>query len=60
MKNIIGLKGNRNETKRKLKQKFATLTEGLLVLLEGKPEEMFVRVPVKLVKTKEEIHKLTL
>ncbi len=59
MKNINKLKGNRSETKGKLQQKFATLTEGHLVLFEGKQEDMFVRVPVKLVKTKEEIHKLT-
>lgn len=59
MKNIIRLKGNRNVTKGKLKQKFATLTDGYLVSLEGKQEEMFVRAQVKPTKTKEELHKLT-
>lgn len=59
MKNITRLKGNRNVTKVKQEQKFATLTDGHLVLLEGKREDMFVRAQVKPAKTKEEIHKLT-
>jgi hypothetical protein len=57
MKNITGFKRNRTVTK--LKQKFATLTDGHLVLLEGKQEEMLVRAQVKPAKTKEEIRKLT-
>jgi len=36
MKNITELKGNWNETKGKLKQKFATLTDNDLLLEEGK------------------------
>ena len=59
MKNITVLKGNRSKAKGKQKQKFAPLTEGHLVLSEGKQREMLVRVPVKLAKTKEAIHKLT-
>ncbi len=58
MKNITELKGNWNETKGKLKQKFAMLTDNDLLLLEGKQEEMLGRLQVKLGKTKEEIHKI--
>jgi uncharacterized protein YjbJ (UPF0337 family) len=42
----------------KLKQKFAILTDDDLLLLEGKQEELFGRLQVKLGKTKEEIRKL--
>ena len=59
MKNITESKGNRNVTKENLQQKFATLTDGHLVLVEGKQKEMLVRAQVKIAKTKEEIHKLT-
>lgn len=59
MKNISRLKRVMNETKGKLQQKFPILTNGYLVLLTGKPEEMLVRAQVKLTETKEEIHKLT-
>jgi len=58
MKNITELKGNWNETKGKLKQKFATLTDNDLMLLEGKQDEMLGRIQAKLGKTKEEIHEL--
>jgi uncharacterized protein YjbJ (UPF0337 family) len=58
MKNIIELKGGWNETKGKLKQKFAMLTDSDVLLIEGKQEEMIGRLQVKLGKTKEEIHKL--
>ncbi|MDA3928004.1 MAG: CsbD family protein [Prolixibacteraceae bacterium] len=52
------LSGNWNEKKGKLKQKFATLTDDDLLLVEGKKEEMLGRLQVKLGKTKEELHKL--
>ncbi len=52
------LKGNWNEIKGKLKQKFALLTDNDLLLVEGKQEEMLGRLQIKLGKTKEEIQKL--
>lgn len=58
MKNVTELKGNWNETKGKLKQQFAMLTDNDLLLVEGKQEEMLGRIQAKLGKTKEEIHKL--
>ena len=58
MKNLTELNGNCNETKGKLKQKFAMLTENDVLLVEGKEDEMLGRLQVKLGKTKEEIHKL--
>jgi uncharacterized protein YjbJ (UPF0337 family) len=58
MKNTTELKGNWNETKGKLKQKFAMLTDNDVLLIEGKEDEMLGRLQVKLGKTKEEIHKL--
>lgn len=58
MKNITELKGDWNETKGKLKQKFAMLTDNDLLLVEGKQDEMLGRIQKKLGKTKEELHKL--
>lgn len=58
MINLTELKGNWNETKGKLKQKFAMLTDNDLLLVEGKQDEMLGRLQAKLGKTKEEIHKL--
>jgi uncharacterized protein YjbJ (UPF0337 family) len=58
MKNITELKGNWNETKGKLKQKFAILTNSDLLLTEGKQDEMLGRLQIKLGKTREEIQKL--
>ena len=58
MKNTTELKGNWNETKGKLKQKFAMLTDNDLLFAEGKKEEMFGRLQTKLGKTKEELHKI--
>jgi len=46
------------QTKGKLKQKFALLTENDLLLVEGKQEELISRLQVKLGKTKDEIRKL--
>jgi uncharacterized protein YjbJ (UPF0337 family) len=56
--NNIELKGNWNEQKGKLKQKFASLTDNDLMFEEGKREEMFGKLQVKLGKTKEELHKI--
>jgi uncharacterized protein YjbJ (UPF0337 family) len=58
MKNLTELQGNWNETKGKLKQKFAMLTENDLLLVEGKQDEMLGRLQVKLGKTKEELNKI--
>jgi len=58
MANIIELKGNWNEQKGKLKQKFATLTDNDLLFLDGKKDEMLGKLQAKLGKTKEELHKI--
>ena len=56
--NKTELKGNWNEQKGKLKQKFAFLTENDLMFEEGKKEEMYGKLQVKLGKTKEELYKI--
>ena len=56
--NTIEAKGNWNEQKGKLKQKFAILTDNDLMFAEGKKDEMFGRLQKKLGKTKEELHKI--
>jgi len=55
---ITELKGNWEQTKGKLKQKFALLTDNDLLLQEGKHEELLGRVQARLGKTKEEMHKI--
>ena len=56
--NTTEAKGNWEQQKGKLKQKFATLTDNDLLFAEGKKEEMFGRLQTKLGKTKEELHKI--
>ena len=56
--NTTEVKGNWNEQKGKLKQKFAILTDNDLMFAEGKKEEMLGRLQIKLGKTKEELHKI--
>lgn len=58
MKKNIELDGNWEEIKRKLKQKFAELTDSDVLLIEGKREEMLGRLQIKLGKTREEIKQL--
>ncbi len=58
MKNVNELKGNWNETKGKLKEKFAILTDNNLLLINGKQDEILGRIQLKLGKTKEEVQKL--
>ena len=58
MKTITELQGDWNETKGKLRQKFALLTDSDALLTKGKQDEMLGRLQVKLGKTKEEINKL--
>lgn len=56
--NKTELKGNWEEQKGKLKQKFSTITDNDLIYLEGKKEEMLGKLQVKLGKTKEELQKV--
>lgn len=56
--NTTELKGNWNELKGKLKQKFADLTDDDLLYEEGKDDEMYGRLQKKLGKTKEEVQNL--
>lgn len=58
MVNKDGIKGNWNELKGKLKQKYAELTDDDLLYAEGKKDELVGRMQVKLGKTKEEVHKI--
>ena len=56
--NATEVKGNWNEQKGKLKQKFAVLTDNDLMFEEGKKEEMYGRLQKTLGKTKEELQKI--
>lgn len=56
--NTTEVKGNWNETKGKLKQKFASLTDNDLMFAEGKKDEMLGKLQIKLGKTKDELHKI--
>jgi uncharacterized protein YjbJ (UPF0337 family) len=56
--NTTELKGNWEEQKGKLKQKFAALTDNDLLFVKGKKEEMLGRIQIKLGKTKEELFKI--
>ncbi len=52
------MKGNWNEMKGKLKQRFAVLTDNDLMYDEGKKDEMLGKLQVKLGKTKDELDKI--
>ena len=56
--NTTIIKGNWEELKGKLKQKFANLTDDDLMFAEGKEEELLGRVETKLGKTNEEVRKI--
>lgn len=58
MPNSEEIKGNWNEMKGKLKQKFAELTEDDLLFEEGQDDEMWGKIQQKLGKTKKEIMSL--
>ncbi len=58
METLTELKGNWNETKGKLKQKFAKLTDDDLLMVDGKQEELLGRLQIVLGKTKEELRKI--
>ena len=51
------IKGNWNEIKGKLKQKYAQLTDDDLTFAEGKEEELLGRLQKRLGKTDEEIRR---
>ena len=56
--NATGFKGNWEEQKGALKQKFSMITDNDLLYLEGKKEEMLGKLQIKLGKTKEELQKV--
>lgn len=56
--NSTELKSNWAEQKGKLKKQFASLTENDLMFEEGKKDEMFRKLQMKLNKTKEELHEI--
>ena len=53
----LQIKGNWNELKGKLKQKYAELTDDDLKFAEGKEEEMLGRLQQRLGKTKDDLRK---
>ncbi len=56
--NTTEAKGNWNEQKGKLLQKFAILTDNDVMFDKGKKDEMLGRLQIKLGKTKEEMHRI--
>lgn len=55
--NKLTFKGEWNEVKGKLKQKYAQLTDDDLIFAEGKEDELLGRLQTKLGKAKDEIRK---
>ena len=53
----LRFKGNWNEAKGKLKQKYGQLTDDDLAFAEGKDDELLGRLQKKLGKTKEDVRK---
>ncbi|HTB31477.1 MAG TPA: CsbD family protein [Bacteroidia bacterium] len=56
--NTTEVKGSWNEQKGKLKMKFAALLDNDLLFEDGKKDEMFGKLQVKLGKSKEELLKI--
>lgn len=56
--NASEAKGNWEEQKSRLKEKFAALTDNDLLFINGKKEEMMAKLQVKLGKTREELNKI--
>lgn len=56
--NTPEIKGNWEEHKGKLKQKFAVLTEGDFLFANGRKEEIIAALQLKLGKTREELNKI--
>lgn len=52
------LKGNWNQIKGKLKEKYADLTDNDLLYVEGKEDQLYGRLQEKLGQSKEEVHSL--
>jgi uncharacterized protein YjbJ (UPF0337 family) len=55
--NKLQIKGNWNEIKGKLKQKFADLTDDDLIFAEGKEDELVGRLQQRLGKSEEEVRR---
>ena len=55
--NKLQIKGNWNEIKGKMKQKFADLTDDDLTFAEGKEDELLGRLQKRLGKSEEEIRR---
>ncbi len=55
--NTTELKGNWNELKGKIKQKYADLTDDDLLYEEGKEDELYGRIQKKIGKSKDEVKK---
>ena len=55
--NKLQIKGNWNEIKGKLKQKFADLTDDDLIFAEGKEDELVGRLQQRLGKSEEDIQR---
>jgi uncharacterized protein YjbJ (UPF0337 family) len=53
----LELKGNWNEVKGKLKQKYADLTDDDLTYIEGKDDELLGRLQKRLGRSKDEIRR---
>lgn len=51
-------KGNWEEQKSRLKEKFAALTDTDLLFVKGKKEEMIAKLQIKLGKSREELNKI--
>jgi uncharacterized protein YjbJ (UPF0337 family) len=56
--NATIIKGNWNEVKGKLKQKFASLTDDDLIYQDGKEDELLGRLQKKLGKSNEEVRRI--
>jgi len=58
MDNNTELLGSWSERKKKLRQKFAFLTDNDLIFEQDKTEEMIAKLQIKLGKTKEELRRI--
>ena len=58
MSTKLNLKGNWNEVKGKLKQKYGQLTDDDLTFAEGKEDEMLGRIQKRLGRSKEEVRSM--
>lgn len=56
--NASQLKGNWEEQKSRLKEKFVALTDTDLLFVKGKKEEMIAKLQIKLGKSREELNKI--